>query len=55
MRFPPILYVDFIESKKKKEITKARKDPSTIVPNYPRGIGFAFHRAGAAGENTKKR
>jgi hypothetical protein len=26
-----------------------RIDPSTMVPTYPRGICFAFHRAGGAG------
>jgi len=33
---------------------KSRKYPSTIYRTYPGGIGFAFHRAGGAGENTKK-
>ena len=27
--------------------------PSTMVPTYPRGIGSAFHRAGAAGRGHR--
>jgi hypothetical protein len=29
-------------------------DPSTICESYPRGIGFTFHGAGAAGRTAKK-